>query len=482
MACRNAASFLAETMDSIVRQTFTDWELLVTDDGSTDQTREILTGYAQKDNRIRLWFFDDQKGPYVRRNFAITQAKASFISIQDADDIMAPDKLKFLYEAICSDDKLASVGSHYRRFLDVFRGEDFGDRMQKRLTHQELMEAFPGTWHLCWHGSAIIRKSLFDAIGFYDDQPYGSDTFWLAKAGLYGLLTDRVRFKNLPEFLTYKREHPQSQTGKISPVDPRSRRHRLERYYLQKLQQIKTQARSNSSMDVARSLKECTCTDFIPQFGHLFEQWESLPVDRTMIQGMINRGLAEFYSEHYVSALLTFNCLDRMVPNVPASISNFNLVRGLALYAAGNDQQACETIQKEIELSGNQNAQGFLNTYLKETNVSVSAAQRRESVRRSIMKRTEKRPVPSHRSFLKRTPVQVSENLNEKLAIAKQSLDQGNHQQAVQVYRELLSDNNIDHHHVLKEKLQKLVDLIDTQTADNLITGPDSYQNNSHKN
>ncbi|MHC5163818.1 MAG: glycosyltransferase, partial [Planctomycetota bacterium] len=97
MACRNAAEFLAETMDSILAQTLKDWELLATDDGSTDQTRAILESYAAKDARIRLGFFDDQKGPYVRRNFAIKQAKAPFICIQDADDLMATNKLEILY-------------------------------------------------------------------------------------------------------------------------------------------------------------------------------------------------------------------------------------------------------------------------------------------------------------------------------------------------------------------------------------------------
>ncbi|MHC4952198.1 MAG: glycosyltransferase, partial [Planctomycetota bacterium] len=165
MACHNAAAFLPETMDTILAQTLKEWELLVTDDGSTDTTRQILETYAAKDQRIRLWFFDDKKGPYVRRNFAIEQARSPFICIQDADDLMAANKLEILYEEINRDERLGIVGSFYRRFLETFRGADFGDRMEKRITHEELMAAFGNCWHLCWHGSAIIgmdRQSFAD--------------------------------------------------------------------------------------------------------------------------------------------------------------------------------------------------------------------------------------------------------------------------------------------------------------------------------
>ena len=96
MSCHNEEAYLAECLDSVLAQTLTDWELLVADDGSTDRTRSILQTYAVKDKRIRLAFFDDKKGPYVRRNFAISQSRAPFISIQDADDVMMPEKLAIL--------------------------------------------------------------------------------------------------------------------------------------------------------------------------------------------------------------------------------------------------------------------------------------------------------------------------------------------------------------------------------------------------
>jgi len=453
MACHNAAAFLPETIDTILVQTLKDWELLVTDDGSTDATRKILETYAANDQRIRLWFFDDKKGPYVRRNFAIEQSKAPFICIQDADDLMALNKLEILYEEMNRDQRLGIVGSFYRRFLDTFRGADFGDRMEKRITHEELMTAFGNCWHLCWHGSAIIRKSLFETIGLYDEQPYGSDTFWLSKAGLYGLLTGQVRFKNLPEFLTYKREHAQSQTGSISHADPRNRRHQLERYYLHKLQQILEEARANPSMDVAQKIRECTCTDFIPRFGHLFKQWESAPVNDTMIQGLINRGLSQFSSEQFVSALITLNCLDRMIASGRQSYRNLNFTRGLAYYAGGDDEKAIANIQKEIQLFQNQNAQTFLAHYLTAGGTAVTAADRRANIRRFI---TEMSRNTTSTPLL--PPQDPSSNLQKKLALAKQHLSRGRSEEALNVYCGLLSDNTLNGHVELEEKIRKLVD------------------------
>jgi glycosyltransferase involved in cell wall biosynthesis len=456
MACHNAAEFLAQTMGTILAQTLKEWELLVTDDGSTDTTRQILETYAAKDQRIRLWFFDDQKGPYVRRNFAIEQSKAPFICVQDADDLMAANKLETLYEEINRDQRLGIVGSFYRRFLDTFRGADFGDRMEKRITHEELMAAFPNCWHLCWHGSAIIRKSLFETIGLYDEQPYGSDTFWLSKVGLYGLLTGQVRFKNLPEFLTYKREHAQSQTGKISPADPRSRRHRLERYYLQKLQQIAEEAKTNPSIDAVQRIRECTCTDFIPKFEHLFAQWESVPVNDTMIQGLINRGLSQFSSEQYVSALITLNCLDQIVSGGCQSYRNLNFTRGLAHYAGGDDEKAIASIQKEIQLFRNQNAQTFLTQYLKAGNSAISAADRRAHIRRFIaeaFRNTTANIAPSQGQL-----TDPSSALKEKLALGQQYLCDGKSEEALRVYQDLLSDNMLAGHIELQEKIRELVE------------------------
>jgi glycosyltransferase involved in cell wall biosynthesis len=140
LACRNEEEFLAECLDSILAQTLTEWELLVADDGSDDRTRDILKSYAEKDSRIRLWFFDDQQGPYVRRNFAIGQSHAPFICVHDADDIMTPHKLATLYTHISGDPRLGAVGSWFRVSW-YYSDPDIGDCMEFPTQHDHLFQS-----------------------------------------------------------------------------------------------------------------------------------------------------------------------------------------------------------------------------------------------------------------------------------------------------------------------------------------------------
>lgn len=340
LACHNEEKYLAECLDSLLAQTLTEWELLAVDDASTDNTRRILQDYAARDKRIRVWFFDDQTGPYVRRNFAIGQSRAPFISIQDADDIMMPQKLATLYQHISQDPRLGIVGSWYRRFLEKIHDVEFGDCMKQTVSHEELMRIYPNTWYLCWHGSAIIRKSLFEQIGFYDEQPWGSDAFWLSKAGLYGYLTGKVHFRNIPECLTFKRDHSGSQTGTIIYEDPRSRRHRHKAYFRQKLAEIADAYKADPTIDLAARLRACNVNDFIPRFGQLFGQWESEPVTDAMLQSVWAQIHSDMQQQWYVSAAIKFNVLEKLDCRIAERCPDFTLFRALAYYAAGHDDKA----------------------------------------------------------------------------------------------------------------------------------------------
>ena len=118
-------------------QTLIDWELFLLDDGSTDGTRQIIKAYAERDARIKPYYFDDHAGPYVRRNFAIERARADFIVIQDADDIMCSTKLDILYREISRDDTLGMVGGSYRTFLDTYHGPRYSEHNSLPLAHDD---------------------------------------------------------------------------------------------------------------------------------------------------------------------------------------------------------------------------------------------------------------------------------------------------------------------------------------------------------
>ncbi len=90
----NCAKFVEETIQSVLSQTYTNWELLFQDDCSTDNTKEIVVKYAEKDSRIKYECNAYNSGAAITRNNALRRAKGKWIAFLDSDDIWLPDKLE----------------------------------------------------------------------------------------------------------------------------------------------------------------------------------------------------------------------------------------------------------------------------------------------------------------------------------------------------------------------------------------------------
>src|SRR6478752_5902047 len=91
--CFNYGRFLPDALDSIRTQTYEAWECLVVDDGSTDNTREVVSRYAQQDARFR-YLFQSNSGVSSARNTALKEANGTYIQLLDADDLIEKEKLK----------------------------------------------------------------------------------------------------------------------------------------------------------------------------------------------------------------------------------------------------------------------------------------------------------------------------------------------------------------------------------------------------
>ncbi|KAA6310586.1 putative teichuronic acid biosynthesis glycosyltransferase TuaG, partial [termite gut metagenome] len=90
----NSSQFIKETINSILNQSYTNWELLITDDCSTDNSIEIISQYAQQDSRIKLFCLSENSGAGIARNNSIKYAKGRFIAFCDSDDKWLPEKLE----------------------------------------------------------------------------------------------------------------------------------------------------------------------------------------------------------------------------------------------------------------------------------------------------------------------------------------------------------------------------------------------------
>lgn len=86
--------YIPESIESVIAQSYKNWELLITDDCSTDSTREIVSGYTAKDPRIKLFVLEQNSGAGVARNNSIKQAQGRFIAFCDSDDMWLPEKLE----------------------------------------------------------------------------------------------------------------------------------------------------------------------------------------------------------------------------------------------------------------------------------------------------------------------------------------------------------------------------------------------------
>lgn len=88
----NCAKFIAETIDSVLQQTYSNWEMIIVDDASKDNTEEIVKRYD--DNRIKYIRLEENGGAAVARNTAMREAKGKYIAFLDSDDLWKPEKLE----------------------------------------------------------------------------------------------------------------------------------------------------------------------------------------------------------------------------------------------------------------------------------------------------------------------------------------------------------------------------------------------------
>lgn len=138
----NRADLISETLESIIAQTYTNWECIVIDDGSTDATNLILSNFEKKDNRIKYFRRPENKmkGPSSSRNYGFELCLGEFVQFFDSDDIMHPKHLQYKIENIGDADFIVCKHKEFNEFFDqkLFLIEDLA------LIHEEenVFEAF----------------------------------------------------------------------------------------------------------------------------------------------------------------------------------------------------------------------------------------------------------------------------------------------------------------------------------------------------
>lgn len=110
----NSANFIAETIQSVQKQTYQNWEMLIVDDGSSDATEEIVLSFIENDKRIQFFKLEHNSGAAVARNAAIEKANGDYMTFIDADDIWFPRFIENSIKTI-QETEIPFVFSSYKR-------------------------------------------------------------------------------------------------------------------------------------------------------------------------------------------------------------------------------------------------------------------------------------------------------------------------------------------------------------------------------
>lgn len=174
MAVYNGEKYLAEAIQSILDQTFSDFEFIIVDDGSTDGSSTILSTYLKSDDRIRVLKNETKQGLSFSLNKAIKASGGEFIARMDADDVSLPNRLEAQYQIFVSDQNKHLVGT----------AVDVVDRSGVRMYginppedgKQILWSIASGLRIPFIHPSVMFRRDFFSVVGGYDETyPAGQD-------------------------------------------------------------------------------------------------------------------------------------------------------------------------------------------------------------------------------------------------------------------------------------------------------------------
>ncbi len=212
----NSGQYISETIESVLYQTYTNWEILIIDDGSIDSTKSIIQSYISKDPRIKYISLGYNSGKPARgRNVGINNSSGKYIAFLDSDDIWRPQKLEMqvkqmesqkdiglsyvLHSFLCEDGNIKGI---YPRSKRRFRGHIF-----KPLYRSPFI----------YNSSIMVRADVFKEIGLLDEDPRliaAEDYDMLLRISL----VKKVDYINSPPLLLYRKRRDSISKGLLKQL------------------------------------------------------------------------------------------------------------------------------------------------------------------------------------------------------------------------------------------------------------------------
>lgn len=161
----NGEAFLAEAIESILKQSFSDFEFVIVNDGSTDNSAEIVERFAANDHRIKLHHMNENSGIVEALNTGVQHSSGKYIARMDADDISLPDRLEEQVRFLDRTD-VGVIGANYFKFSG-HSSRNNGKLSNLPTTPEDLQKAMLYTCSL-GHPVVTFRRTVFDQVNGYD--------------------------------------------------------------------------------------------------------------------------------------------------------------------------------------------------------------------------------------------------------------------------------------------------------------------------
>ncbi|MEL6815862.1 MAG: glycosyltransferase [Cyanobacteria bacterium J06598_3] len=319
MTVYNTEAYLAEALASVLAQTYTDWELIVWDDGSTDSSAAIAQTFAQRDRRIRFHAGEQNigQGPALLKAHAL--AKGTYVGWLDADDILAPAALQATVEFL---ETHADYGMVYTSYIDMDEGGKhigLGARCQIPYSPQRMLVDLL-TFHF-----RLVRRSVYTAVGGFNPAIKCAEDY-----DLFLRISEACPIHHLDQPLYFYRANTQG---------------------LSYQRQLAQRQGSEQAVNLAlqrRGLSATVQLHVDPETGrfHLQRRKNNPQAAADSVKALFKQGKQQVEQDELVSAIATYEQLLTLAPNMAQAHCNLGAIWQLQ----GKMDEAIAAYQQSIAL------------------------------------------------------------------------------------------------------------------------------------
>lgn len=179
----NCDKYIGEALDSVIRQTYTDYEIIVIDDGSTDSTRAVIENNY---HTVRYYYLENS-GVAAARNFGISKARGELIAFLDADDVWLPEKLEKQVVLFEADKTVGMVFTENSFFNEEGKTSDKANKRDRLMSGDIIKNIFLHSYVVT--STVMVRKKVFDTVGSFEVglTVAEDDNMWMRIGMNYGI-------------------------------------------------------------------------------------------------------------------------------------------------------------------------------------------------------------------------------------------------------------------------------------------------------